>query len=159
MEERGSREEAQMDFSIPHEIALGLERYKRFLGEHLKSQLPSWYRQRTVPRDFFRELGMEGWLGYWNQNGKYLPDPALRHVILSEILAGISPGVAVSVGVHTSLGTLGLFLFGSEQQKETYFDSAIKGETLICLGNTEPTAGSDVAGIAARARPAEGAGC
>lgn len=156
MEERGSREEAQMDFSIPHEIALDLEKYESFLEEHLKSQLPSWYRQRAMPRDFFRELGAGGWLGYRKQNGKYLPDPALKHVILSETLAGISPGVAVSVGVHTSLGTLGLFLFGSAQQKETHFDAAIKGETLICLGNTEPTAGSDVAGIAARARPAEG---
>ncbi len=62
----------------------------------------------------------------------------------------------MAVLVHISLGTLGLHLFGSEKQKEAYLGRAVRGESLICLGNTEPTAGSDVANVAMRAEKAEG---
>jgi alkylation response protein AidB-like acyl-CoA dehydrogenase len=62
----------------------------------------------------------------------------------------------VAVLVHVSLGTKGITLFGNPEQKSLYLPSAARGETLICLGNTEPTAGSDVAGIATTAKKAEG---
>jgi len=41
-----------------------------------------------------------------------------------------------------------LWLFGSDSQKRTFLEPAARGDLLICLGNTEPTAGSDVANIA-----------
>jgi alkylation response protein AidB-like acyl-CoA dehydrogenase len=64
--------------------------------------------------------------------------------------------VAVAVLVQISLGMKGLVLFGSDKQKEALFDSSSQGKTLLCVGNTEPTAGSDVASIATRAEQADG---
>jgi alkylation response protein AidB-like acyl-CoA dehydrogenase len=50
----------------------------------------------------------------------------------------------------------GLFLSGSESLKERYGEAAVKGEILMCLGNTENIAGSDVANISMGAEKVEG---
>src|SRR4029077_13099072 len=44
-----------------------------------------------------------------------------------------------------------IHLFGSEEQKQEWLVPAIKGQKILCLGITEPDAGSDVAGIKTRA--------
>jgi alkylation response protein AidB-like acyl-CoA dehydrogenase len=64
--------------------------------------------------------------------------------------------VAVAVLAIVDLGLTGLWLFGSEGLKQKYAKTAIKGETLICLGNTESGAGSDSASIAMEAKPVKG---
>jgi len=96
-------------------------------------------------------MGRAGWLGYDEVDGQFNEQSALKHAVLFEYLSKLSPGVAVAVLVHISLGALGLYLFGSQKQKKEYLDSAVRGETLVCLGNTESKAGSDVAGIASTA--------
>jgi len=44
-----------------------------------------------------------------------------------------------------------ILAFGSEEQKQEWVVPAIKGEKILCLGITEPDAGSDVKGIKTRA--------
>jgi alkylation response protein AidB-like acyl-CoA dehydrogenase len=73
-----------------------------------------------------------------------------------ESLSKLSPGVAVAFGAHTSLGTKGLLLFGNQKQKGVYLDSALQGDTLMCLGNTEIMAGSDVANVTCQAGKVDG---
>lgn len=140
-----------MDFTIPQNIVVEKERYKDFLEQHMVPRLASWYQEGAVPRDFFWAMGREGWLGFDTKDGRITEQSAVQHAVMFEYLSSLSPGVAVAVLVHISLGTLGLYLFGSKAQKENYLGQAVKGETLICLGNTEPTAGSDVANVAMRA--------
>ena len=41
--------------------------------------------------------------------------------------------------------------FGTEEQKQEWAAPAIAGKKILCLGITEPDAGSDVAGIKTRA--------
>jgi alkylation response protein AidB-like acyl-CoA dehydrogenase len=91
------------------------------------------------------------WLGFGAKGAHFVEQPSLKQAILVESLSRLSPGVAVAFGAHTSLGTKGLSLFGNEKQKETHLDSALKGKTLMCLGNTELIAGSDVANVACQA--------
>ncbi|NTU48521.1 MAG: acyl-CoA dehydrogenase [Syntrophobacteraceae bacterium] len=64
--------------------------------------------------------------------------------------------MAVSVTVHISLGMKALFLYGADSLKESILPRAVRGEVLLCLGNTEPTAGTDVAGIASSVRKVDG---
>lgn len=145
-----------MDFIIPQEIVAQEKRYKDFLEQHMVPHLASWYQEGMVPRSFFLALGEGGWLGFDTQDGQIAEQSAIQHAVMFEYLSSLSPGVAVAVLVHISLGTLGLHLFGSEKQKKAYLGRAVRGESLICLGNTEPTAGSDVANVAMRAEKAEG---
>jgi alkylation response protein AidB-like acyl-CoA dehydrogenase len=44
-----------------------------------------------------------------------------------------------------------ILAFGTEEQKQEWVVPAIKGEKILCLGITEPDAGSDVSGIKTRA--------
>src|SRR5581483_564669 len=52
---------------------------------------------------------------------------------------------------HTSLGTQPLYLFGSDEQKETWLPPLCRGERLGAFGLTEPEAGSDAGNTQTRA--------
>ncbi|MBW2410800.1 MAG: acyl-CoA dehydrogenase [Deltaproteobacteria bacterium] len=70
-------------------------------------------------------------------------------------MAKISPGVAVAILAHIDLGLSGLYHFGSKRLRKKFGIPAVQGKTLMCLGNTENIAGSDVAGIAMQAKKVE----
>jgi len=145
-----------MDFAMPDNVAEDLEEFTNFLRNHMDPFLTEWYKKEVIPREFFQKLGKDGWLGFKQKNGQFVEQSYLKQTILMEKLAKISPGVAVAVLVQISLGMVPLFLFGSESQKATYLHSAAKGETLLCLGNTEHKAGSDVANIGMEAEKVDG---
>ncbi|MGC8493181.1 MAG: acyl-CoA dehydrogenase family protein [Syntrophobacteraceae bacterium] len=145
-----------MDFRIPLEFERELARYKEFVSTHLLSKLGGWYAEKRIPRDFFRELGANGWLGLEADGPEVRETNPLKASLLLEHLGTVSPGVGVAVLVPVSLGAQGIVLFGNQEQKKLYLPAACRGETLICLGNTESGAGSDVAAIAATATKVEG---
>jgi acyl-CoA dehydrogenase len=147
-----------MDFRVPDQYLEDLARFKGFLGEHLTPEnLSAWYATSEIPRSFFRELGAGGWLGFDRDgSGGFRDQSMLKQALLIEELAKISPGIAVAVLVQISLGTKGIVLFGSDAMKEEVLAKAIGGDLLLCLGNTEPAAGSDVANIATRAEKVQG---
>ncbi len=145
-----------MNFSLPQEISEELNRFQAFLDKRLRPRLSQWYEDGVIPGDFFQELGGTGWLGFVAGDEGIQEESALKQAVLMECLARLSPGVAVAVAVQISLGVKGLYLCGNAEQAARILPAAILGETLMCLGNTEPTAGSDVAGIATRADRIEG---
>jgi alkylation response protein AidB-like acyl-CoA dehydrogenase len=145
-----------MDFAMPGNLEKNVEEFTDFLRNHLEPFLSDWYKKEIIPREFFQNLGQHGWLGFTRKNGRFVEQSYLGQTILMEKLAKISPGVAVAVMVQISLGMVPFFLFGSEEQQETYLSSAARGDTLICLGNTEHKAGSDVANIGMKAEKVDG---
>jgi alkylation response protein AidB-like acyl-CoA dehydrogenase len=72
-------------------------------------------------------------------------------VLAEEIVHAQSGGLAMGVAVHTDMAMPPILAFGTEEQKQEWVVPAIKGEKILCLGITEPDAGSDVAGIKTRA--------
>ncbi|NIN01796.1 MAG: hypothetical protein GTO24_27955, partial [candidate division Zixibacteria bacterium] len=118
--------------------------------------LAVWYQNGVMPRSFLARMGKGGWFGFKMNDSRLEKLPALREAIVFERLAKISPGVAVAVLAHNDLGLVGLWLFGSEKVKQKYAAPAARGKTLLCLGNTESGAGSDVAGISMAAKQVKG---
>jgi alkylation response protein AidB-like acyl-CoA dehydrogenase len=57
----------------------------------------------------------------------------------------------MGIAVHTDMAMPPILAFGTEEQKQEWVVPAIRGEKILCLGITEPDAGSDVAGIKTRA--------
>jgi alkylation response protein AidB-like acyl-CoA dehydrogenase len=101
-------------------------------------------------------MGENGWFGLQWENGRLVKMSALKEAALQEELARYSPGVAVAVLAHINLGLIGLFLFGTDNLRQAHAEAAARGERLMCLGNTENSAGSDVANIAMEARKVQG---
>jgi alkylation response protein AidB-like acyl-CoA dehydrogenase len=60
----------------------------------------------------------------------------------------INPSFGGSLGAHTSIGTLPLVYFGTEEQKQRYLPRLASGEVIGAYALTEPQAGSDA--LAAR---------
>lgn len=136
-----------MDFSIPSAVSDDLSRFKDAVRTGIIPDLKSWTQKQKVPDTFFRLMGEGGWFGFSIKGGRLTRGSALREALIAEELAKVSPGVAIVSLAHVDLGLMALYLFGSQRLHETYGNKAIRGKAVMCLGNTENKAGSDVAGI------------
>ena len=145
-----------MDFATPTSISADLQRLGKFIRTDIDPELPSWSRKRELPSTFFRGMGKGGWFGLEFTDGRLNRGSTLREAMIAEELAKVSPGVAIAALAHVDLGLIGLFLFGSQDLQQTYGPSAVQGKTVMCLGNTENIAGSDVASIAMKADKVDG---
>jgi len=72
-------------------------------------------------------------------------------VLAEEISNANCGGLAMGIAVQTDMALPPILAFGTEAQKREWAEPAIKGEKILCLGITEPDAGSDVKGIKTRA--------
>jgi short/branched chain acyl-CoA dehydrogenase len=145
-----------MDFSVPENTVEELKEFRTFLDKELSPHLSRWNEQRAVPRSFFSLTAEKGWFSFFFRDGRLEKHSALREALFAEEMAKISPGVTVAVLAHQDLGLTGLWLFGSEELQEKYGPSSVRGDTLLCIGNTEGGAGSDSANISMQARKVDG---
>jgi alkylation response protein AidB-like acyl-CoA dehydrogenase len=128
------------------------ESIRSFALKELAPHADEW-EQTTFPDWVFRRMGELGFLGldkperYGGQGGDYY----CSIVLAEEMARSMSGGTALGVAVQTDMAMPPIRLFGSEEQKQEWLVPAIRGEKILCLGITEPDAGSDVAGIKTRA--------
>ncbi len=128
------------------------ESIRRFVARELAPHAEEW-EETTFPDWVFRRMGELGFLGlsmpeeHGGQGGDYF-----CNLVLAEEMAGAdSAGTAMGVAVHTDMAMPPIERFGTEAQKREWLAPAIRGEKILCLGITEPDAGSDVAAIKTRA--------
>ena len=145
-----------MDFSIPNDLHADLERFREFLKGPITTDLSAWYRQGELPKEFFKQLGDGGWYGFKTDEGRWFRRSALREALIAEELAKFSPGLGVAALAHADLGLMGLWLFAADALKQRAGADAVSGRTVMCIGNTERQAGSDVASVAMSAAPTPG---
>jgi alkylation response protein AidB-like acyl-CoA dehydrogenase len=128
------------------------ESIRRFVIKELQPHAEEWEEQ-TFPDWVFKRMGELGFLGldkpeqYGGQGGDYYSSL----VLAEEIVHARCGGLAMGLAVHTDMAMPPILKFGTEEQKQQWVVPAIKGEKILCLGITEPDAGSDVAGIKTRA--------
>jgi alkylation response protein AidB-like acyl-CoA dehydrogenase len=128
------------------------ESIRSFVDKELAPHAEEW-EETTFPDSVIHRMGELGFLGldkpeeYGGQGGDYYT--AL--VLAEEMARAGSGGLAMGVAVHTDMAMPPILAFGTDEQKEEWLIPAIRGEKILCLGITEPDAGSDVAGIKTRA--------
>ncbi len=135
------------------------ESIRRFALSELAPHAEEW-EETTFPDWVFARMGELGFLGldkpeaYGGQGGDYYTS-----LVLAEELAHARcGGLAMGVAVQTDMALPPILAFGTEEQKREWAAPAIRGTKILCIGITEPDAGSDVAGIKTRAErdPASG---
>jgi short-chain 2-methylacyl-CoA dehydrogenase len=67
----------------------------------------------------------------------------VSYALAIEELTRVDSSVAITVAAHTSLGTMPILLFGTEEQKRRWLPDLASGRRLAAFGLTEPGAGSD----------------
>ncbi|WP_135256026.1 acyl-CoA dehydrogenase family protein [Thermus caldilimi] len=80
--------------------------------------------------------------------------PKVISTVVAEELSG-SGGFSVTYGAHTSIGTLPLVYFGTEEQKRKYLPKLASGEWIAAYCLTEPGSGSDALSAKTRATLSE----
>ncbi len=145
-----------MDFSIPRNLIEEVERFRLLLKGSLAPRLSLWHRRGELPKEFFEEMGKGGWFGFEGHEGRWSRRSAIREALIAEELARFSPGAAVAALAHADLGMMGVWLFGAEALQKRYGPGALSGGLVMCLGNTERQAGSDVASVVTSAVPTRG---
>lgn len=130
---------------------------RAFLAQALR-HVPAAVRAKSwsgYDAAFSRELGRQGWLGItlpkaYGGGGR---SPFARYVLVEEFLNSGAP-----VGSHwiadRQSGPL-ILKYGTEAQKQFYLPPICRGESFICIGMSEPNAGSDLASVRTRATPTD----
>src|SRR5205085_5978902 len=62
---------------------------------------------------------------------------------------------SVAIGGHTTIGTLPIVFYGTEEQKQQYLPKLASGEWIAAYALTEPGVGSDAMGLSTRAELSE----
>jgi alkylation response protein AidB-like acyl-CoA dehydrogenase len=80
----------------------------------------------------------------------------LAYTMAVEELAKVDSSVAITMAAHTSLGTMPIHLWGSDEQKDEWLPLLCAGRKLAAFGLTEPEAGSDAGNTHTSARLEDG---
>ena len=95
------------------------------------------YEAELINGDIPEQYGGKGW-------------GLIENVVVTEEFAAACPGLATSL-FDNSLGMEPLVLSRNEPLKQKYFSKILNDFKLICFATSEPTMGSDVAGIRCKA--------
>jgi short-chain 2-methylacyl-CoA dehydrogenase len=117
---------------------------REFAEERIAPVAEELDREHRFPYEIVAELAELGLMGipipeeYGGAGGD-----TLSYTLAIEELTRIDSSVAITVAAHTSLGTMPIFLFGTEEQKREWLPELASGKKLAAFGLTEPDAGSD----------------
>jgi alkylation response protein AidB-like acyl-CoA dehydrogenase len=138
------------DLSDEHELIRRTVR--EFAEERIAPVAEELDREHRFPYDIVEGLAELGLMGipiaeeYEGAGGD-----TLAYAIAIEELTRVDSSVAITVAAHTSLGTMPIYLFGSEEQKREWLPDLASGRALGAFGLTEPGAGSDAGATQTRA--------
>ncbi len=112
--------------------------------------------ETDLQRQWQRRLHEAGWLklAWPKEAGGRDATPVMQAIYSEEMAKAGAPIILGRLGVSLLAPTL--LVSGSQWQKDTYVDRILSGELIFCQGFSEPDAGSDLAGLRARAERKDG---
>ena len=129
------------------------EELKKFVAKEIIPFVEEWEEAGEFPRELYKKAGDFGLLGmgYPEELGGTSEGIDIFHgIVTAEEIAQGCGGVAASLlSLNISLPLI--MALGTEEQKKKYIPPVIAGDKIACLGVTEPSGGSDVAGIKTKA--------
>jgi short/branched chain acyl-CoA dehydrogenase len=130
---------------------------RAFAREEVAPAAEELDRTHSFPYELVAKMGELGLMG--------IPFPedyggggagTLAYAMAVEELARVDSSVAITMAAHTSLGTMPIALWGSDEQKGEWLPVLCAGRKLAAFGLTEPEAGSDAGNTQTSARLEDG---
>jgi short/branched chain acyl-CoA dehydrogenase len=141
-----------VDYDLAEEHALLRRTVRDFAEQRIAPVAEELDREHRFPYDIVAELAELGLMGipipeeYGGAGGD-----TLSYAIAIEELTRVDSSVAITVAAHTSLGTMPILLYGTDEQKREWLPDLASGRKLGAFGLTEPGAGSDAGATQTRA--------
>ncbi|MEX2646988.1 MAG: acyl-CoA dehydrogenase family protein [Gaiellaceae bacterium] len=131
-----------LDLSPEHELIRATVR--EFAERRVAPVAEELDREKRFPYELVAELAELGLMGMTipEEYGGGGTD-TLSYAIAIEELTRVDSSVAITVAAHHSLGTLPIYYFGTEEQRQRWLPELAAGTKLAAFGLTEPEAGSD----------------
>ena len=142
-----------MDFALTEEHRMVQHMVRDFAIKEVAPIIKEYDRSQQMAPFVLPRMGALGILGiclpvrYGGQGMDYI-----SLGLACEELEAVDSTLRVVLSVHIGLNSLGLFQWGTEEQKQRFLVPQAKGEKIACFGLTEPGAGSDVAALRSSAR-------
>ena len=148
-----------MDLELTDEQRLLQETVREFARQEVAPVAAELDRTGTFPYDAVTKLGELGLMGipfpeeYGGSGGD-----TLSLVLAIEELARVDCALAITLAAHTSLGTMPIYLWGTDEQKDEWLPQLCSGKRLAAFGLTEPEAGTDAGNTRTKAAPRTASG-
>ncbi|MGH2922308.1 MAG: acyl-CoA dehydrogenase family protein [Gaiellaceae bacterium] len=146
-----------MNFDLSPEHELIRSTVREFAEQKVAPVAEELDREHRFPYELVAEMAELGLMG--------MPIPeeyggggtdTLSYAIAVEELTRIDSSVAITMAAHVSLGTMPIFLYGTEEQRREWLPDLASGKKLAAFGLTEPGAGSDAGASRTRAELQDG---
>jgi short-chain 2-methylacyl-CoA dehydrogenase len=146
-----------VNFDLSAEQQLLRDTVREFAESRVAPLAAELDREARFPYELVAEMAELGLMGIpiSEEYGGAGAD-TVSYAIAVEELTRIDSSVAITVAAHTSLGTMPIYLFGTESQKEEWIPRLASGRALAAFGLTEPSAGSDAGATRTRAELRDG---
>src|SRR5687768_2449582 len=133
-----------MDFELSAEQKLIQSTVRDFARQEVTPVAEELDREKRFPYEIVAKLGELGLMGipFPEDYGGGGAD-TLSYALAVEELARVDSSVCITMAAHTSLGTMPIHLWGSDEQKSEWLPELCAGRKLAAFGLTEPEAGSD----------------
>ncbi len=134
-----------------------VELCRDYAQKEIAARAPAAWEEGRCATDLLREMGELGLLGMliperWGGIGM----STVGFVAALEQIGHADQSVAAALQAHITIGSLPLYLFGNDAQRERWLRPLAEGRLLGAFGLTEPEAGSDTRAIRTRAERHDG---
>jgi acyl-CoA dehydrogenase len=129
-----------------------IETVRRFVSERLRPLEAKVAEDDAMPPEVVEEMKGLGLFGL-SIPGEYggLDLSMEEECLIAVELGRTSPAFRSTFGTNVGIGSQGLAMFGTDEQKQKYLPGIASGEIITSFALTEPEAGSDSANVQTRA--------
>jgi short/branched chain acyl-CoA dehydrogenase len=133
-----------LNFDLAPEHELVRSTVRDFAQQKVAPVAEELDRESRFPYDLVADMAELGLMGMTipEEYGGAGAD-TVSYAIAVEELTRIDSSLAITMAAHHSLGTLPIYLFGNDAQKQQWLPELASGKKLAAFGLTEPGAGSD----------------
>lgn len=124
----------------------------RFMQAEVGPHAERWREQGMVDRDIYLKAGAQGLLCTWadeKYGGAGIDDFRFEQIIIEENMR--HGDIGFYINLHNDLVAPYIAKLGSEAQKDRWMPGIVSGEKILAVAMTEPSTGSDLAGMKTRA--------
>jgi short/branched chain acyl-CoA dehydrogenase len=146
-----------VDFGLSDEQRLLRDTVRDFARHEVAPVAEELDREKRFPYELVAKMGELGLMGipFPEEYGGGGAD-TLSYALAVEELTRIDSSVAITMAAHTSLGTMPIHLWGTDEQQSEWLPQLCAGRKLAAFGLTEPEAGSDAGNTRTTAKLSDG---